>query len=58
LTEACDEDAPHLITHVATTPAPIADETMLVPIHEELEHQDLLLRRNSALFVPECATGI
>ncbi len=25
LTETCEDDAPHLIVHVATTPAPVAD---------------------------------
>ena len=37
LTEVCNEEAPHLITHVATTPAPTADEIMVKPIHEALK---------------------
>ncbi len=37
LTETCDQDRPHLITHVATTPAPTTDEKMTEPIHADLE---------------------
>ena len=41
-TQTCDEDAPQLITHVETTPAPIPDERMLSAIHTGLaEHQVL-----------------
>ena len=42
LTETCDEDRPHLITHVATTPAPLADEAMVEPIHADLKQEQLL----------------
>jgi transposase len=42
LTESCDGDAPHLITHVETTPAPIADGDMTTAIHEGLEAKGLL----------------
>jgi len=42
LTEVCDEEKPHLITHVATTPAPTADEAMIEPIHEGLKRDHLL----------------
>jgi transposase len=42
LTETCEKDSPHLITHVATTPAPTADEAMVEPIHEDLEQEHLL----------------
>jgi transposase len=42
LTETCEADAPHLIVHVATTPADVADERMLTPIHEALARRDLL----------------
>jgi transposase len=42
LTETCEKDSPHLITHVATTPAPQADEAMVGPIHADLEHEHLL----------------
>jgi transposase len=42
LSETCDKDSPHLITHVATTPAPQADEAMVDPIHADLEQEHLL----------------
>ncbi len=42
VTETCDEDAPHLITHVATTLAPTADDTVTLKIHEDLKQDDLL----------------
>lgn len=42
LTETCDTDAPHLITHVATTPAPVGDIDLTAPIHEALAARDLL----------------
>jgi len=42
LTETCDPDQPRLITHVATTPACTADETMVKPIHADLEASALL----------------
>jgi transposase len=42
LTETCDDDAPHLITHVETTPAPIADGDMTPVIHKGLEAKGLL----------------
>jgi transposase len=42
LTETCDEDSPHLITHVETTPAPQADHEAVSPIHEALAAHDLL----------------
>ena len=41
-TQTCDEDAPQLITHVETTPAPIPDEQALAPIHAGLAEKDLL----------------
>jgi len=41
-TETCEKDSPHLITHVATTPAPPADEAMVEPIHADLEQEHLL----------------
>jgi transposase len=46
LTETCDEAGPHLITHVATTPATTADNTMPEPIHAGLEARDLLPREH------------
>jgi len=42
LTEACDDDAPHLITHVETTPGPVADGDMTPVIHKGLEAKGLL----------------
>jgi transposase len=42
LTETCDEDGPHLITHVATTPAPVADREVLAGGHEALAAKGLL----------------
>lgn len=42
LTETCDEDSPHLITHVETTPAPQADDEAIPHIHEALATHDLL----------------
>lgn len=42
LTETCDEDRPHLITHVETTSAPVVDRGALQPIHASLADKDLL----------------
>lgn len=42
LTESCDTDAPRLITHVETRPAPEQDINALPAIHAALERQDLL----------------
>ena len=42
LTETCEDEAPHLIVHVATTPAPVADGDVTPAIHEELRGADLL----------------
>jgi hypothetical protein len=41
-TQTCDEEAPQLITHVETTPAPLSDEGVLSAIHAELAEKDLL----------------
>src|SRR5450755_5127691 len=41
LTETCDQDRPHLITHVATTSAPTTDEVMTEPIHADPQKADL-----------------
>src|SRR2546421_1617472 len=41
-TQTCDEDAPQLITHVETTPAPISDEGVLSKIHAGLAEKNLL----------------
>jgi transposase len=42
LTETCDDDTPHLITHVETTPAPLADDATIPRIHQGLAERDLL----------------
>jgi hypothetical protein len=42
LTESCEEDQPHLITHVETTAAPVADGDVLETIHDALAADDLL----------------
>ncbi|WP_442800118.1 IS1182 family transposase [Nocardia sp. NBC_01730] len=42
LTETCEPDAPHLITHVATTAAPVPDMAMTAAIHAGLAERDLL----------------
>lgn len=42
LTETCDLESAHLITHVATTPAGVSDERMTTPIHEALAAKALL----------------
>lgn len=42
LTETCDPDTPHLITHVETTIATTADDEVVAPIHEDLEQKMLL----------------
>lgn len=36
LTETCDQEQPHVITHVETTHAPLADVTLLPAIHAAL----------------------
>jgi hypothetical protein len=42
LTESCDQERPHLITHVETTDAPAGDSEAVEPIHEALEKKELL----------------
>ena len=42
LTETCDPTGPNIITHVATTPATMADVALIDTIHEDLAQQDLL----------------
>ena len=41
LTETCEENLPHLMTHVATTSAPLTDEAMTETIHQDLQQNDL-----------------
>jgi transposase len=42
VSETCDDDAPHLITHVETAAAPTADTETLPDIHQALQGKDLL----------------
>src|SRR5207237_752298 len=42
MTETCDDNAPHLITHVETDEAAASDLEALTPIHEGLERKGLL----------------
>lgn len=41
-TQTCDDEAPQLITHVETTPAPVPDERALAAIHGDLADKKLL----------------
>ena len=43
VTQTCEEDAPQLITHVETTPAPLSDEGVVSALHEDLAEKELLL---------------
>jgi transposase len=42
LTETCDEDRPHLIVNVETTPATTPDDNMIEVVHESEKERDLL----------------
>jgi transposase len=42
LTETCDEDRPHLIVDVETTPATTPDDNMVKEVHESEQRRDLL----------------
>jgi transposase len=42
LSETCDPDAPHLITHVETTTATTSDISRVTPIHQALAAKQLL----------------
>ena len=46
LTESCDENLLHVITHVETTAAPTADGDTLPAIHQGLQQKDLLPDRH------------
>jgi transposase len=46
LTEDCEDDAPHLITHVETTPGPVADGDATPRIHQALPAKDLVPGRH------------
>jgi transposase len=41
VTETCDEETPHLITHVETTPATTYDGAVMETIHAALEEKGL-----------------
>jgi transposase len=45
-TETCDDETPHVITHVATTPATTPDDNMLETIHAALAAKALLPRQH------------
>jgi transposase len=42
LTETCEQDSPHLITHVETTTAPVTADARTTTIHEGLKQKGLL----------------
>jgi Transposase DDE domain len=42
VTETCDDDAPHLITHVETTAGPVADGEVTPRIHQALARKSVL----------------
>jgi len=42
ISETCDDDQPHLITHVETTIAPQSDADMTQPIHDALAEKECL----------------
>ena len=46
LTETCEEEAPHLITHVSTAAAATTDEAMTETIHADLQQADLTPRQH------------
>ena len=46
LSETCEDDAPHLITHVATSAAATTDEAMTETIHADLQQADLTPRQH------------
>jgi len=41
MTETCEEDSLHVITHVETTEAAVADVTMTESIHQALDDKQL-----------------
>ncbi len=46
VTESCDDDAPHLVTDVHTTPATTSDFEMVPPIQAALAQQQTLPREH------------
>ena len=57
LTESCDEDMPHLITDVQTTPAPRSDFDMTPPIQAALAKRQIL-PQEQLLDPTKCATSV
>jgi transposase len=46
ITETCESETPHLVTHVETTTAPVADGTMTPTIHAALQQRELLPKQH------------
>ncbi len=46
VSETCDQDLPHLITHVETTPATTQDQQVVTSIHQSLVSQNLKPRQH------------
>jgi transposase len=46
MTETCEPETPHLVTHVETTTAPVADGTITPNIHAALQQRELLPREH------------
>ncbi len=46
LTETCEQDAPHVITHVETTLGTVNDVIVVDPIHQDLAQKELLPDRH------------
>lgn len=44
ITETCDDDVPHIITHIETTAGPVADGVATPMIHAALHERDLVPR--------------
>jgi transposase len=42
MTETCEDDAPHIMTHVDTTAGPVSDGAATPHIHQALARQGLL----------------
>jgi transposase len=56
LTETCDEDTPHLITHVETTPGPVADGDV-TPAIQALQPEDFHLQLDARVRVVEAVVA-
>jgi transposase len=46
VTETCEPDTPHLVTHLETTTAPVADGAITPNIHAALQERELLPREH------------